>query len=165
MTYTVLRGNNRLSVQLWELNVNDLVLSTDQMFYPIATFPELKHVFPQLSTPLVTPPSLSELLRELGVIFLVGVGVYIVIGGLASLLAPQRNYKALTRSDRNYIRERDNEVCFYCMTYTPTGHVDHRVSRANGGSNDYDNLAWACAPCNWSKGSMNDTEFMSLFEL
>lgn len=62
-----------------------------------------------------------------------------------------------------YIRERDEEVCLYCEVYAPNGHVDHRTSRANGGSNDFDNLAWACAPCNWSKGAMNDTDFMSLF--
>ena len=44
------------------------------------------------------------------------------------------------------------------------GHVDHRISRANGGSNDYANLTWACAPCNWSKGVMNDTEFLDLLQ-
>jgi hypothetical protein len=112
----------------------------------------------------MAPPPVSDILRDLGTILLVGVGIYVAIGVVAALLAPQRNNEPLTKSDRNYIRARDGEICLYCRIYAPGGHVDHRVSRANGGSNDYDNLAWACVSCNCSKGALNDSEFMALFQ-
>lgn len=159
MTYTVLRNNCRLEVTLWEVQVNDLVLATDQMFYPIANFPELSPYFPQLFSPSTVP----NILRGLGTVFVIGVSIYLLTVLVAALLAPQRNDEPLTQKDRKYIRERDGEICFYCWGYAPSGHVDHRISRANGGSNDYGNLAWACAPCNLSKGAMNDTEFLALF--
>jgi hypothetical protein len=164
MTYTVLRINNLLVVQQWELKATDLVQATDQRFYPVTAFPELMPLFPQLTPPPVATPTFSDILCDLGKIFLVGVGIYVVIGAVAALLTPQRNDEPLTQKDRKYIRGRDSEICFYCTAYAPSGHVDHRISRANGGGNDYGNLAWACAPCNWSKGAMNDTDFMALFQ-
>lgn len=163
MTYTVWRNNNRMTVQLWELRATDLVQAVDQKFYPVANFPDLRPLFPQLAAPPVAPPTLSDILFGLGTILLLGAGICVVVGAAAALMAPQYNDEPLTRRDRNYIRARDAEICLYCEDYAPTGHVDHRVSRANGGNNDYDNLAWACAPCNWSKGRLNDTEFMALF--
>jgi 5-methylcytosine-specific restriction endonuclease McrA len=99
----------------------------------------------------------------LGAVLVIGAGVCLA-AAVASLLGPQYNDEPLTRGTRKFIRERDGETCFYCWVYAPNGHVDHRISRARGGSNDPDNLAWACAPCNWSKGTMSDTEFLSLFD-
>lgn len=164
MTYTALGNNNFAFLQQWELPATNLVNATDQGFYPVANFPDPKPVFPQLSAPTIAPPSFSDVLRDLGTIFLIGAGIYVALGALASLLAPQYNDQPLTRRDRNYIRARDGEICFYCTAYAPDGHVDHRISRAKGGSNDHDNLTWACAPCNLSKGALNDTEFMALFQ-
>jgi hypothetical protein len=160
MTYTVLRDGAWLTLQQWELSATDLVQAMDQEFYPVTAFPELRPLF--LQQPAPSP--FSDLLRDLGTIFLVGFGIYVAVGALAALLGPQYNDQPLTKSDRNYIRVRDNEVCFYCGIYAPGGHVDHRTSRANGGSNDYNNLAWACVSCNCSKGALNDTEFMALFQ-
>jgi len=161
--YTVSRNNSILALSLWELQASDLILATDQRFYPIANFPELKPYFPQLPPPLIAPLTASDMLRGLGTILIIGVGIYF-LSVVVALLAPQRNDAPLTQKDRKYIRERDGEICFYCISYAPGGHIDHRVSRANGGSNDYDNLAWACARCNCSKGAMNDTEFLALFQ-
>ena len=162
MNYTVLRDNCWLDVQFWQVQANDLVLAVDQKLYPVVNFPELRPLFPHLEAPIILP-TLSDILRDLGKIFLVGFGICVTIGAVASLLVPQRNDEPLTRRDRDYIRWRDGEVCFYCNVRAPNGHVDHRISRANGGGNDYDNLTWACASCNCSKRAMNDTEFLALF--
>lgn len=163
MTYTVLRNNCRFVVPWWELQPSDLVLAADQFFYPLASFPELRELFPQPSPP-PQQPTLSDILLGLGTILVIGAGVCLVVAAVASLFGPPYNDEPLTRSMKNYIRERDNETCFYCWIPAPNGHVDHRISRARGGSNDPENLAWACAPCNWSKGTRSDTEFLSLFD-
>jgi hypothetical protein len=159
MSYTVLRGDNSLDVSLSELQSGDLVLATDQRFYPVSSFRELRPCFPQSP-----PPSTSDMLRDLGVTLLVILIICLLGAVTVALMAPRRSDEPLTKKDRKYIRQRDGETCFYCFSYAPYGHVDHRVSRANGGSNDYDNLTWACASCNLSKGPMNDTEFLALFQ-
>ena len=163
MIYTVLRNNCRFNVPSWELQPSDLVLGEDQFFYSLDSFPELRGLFHQPS-PTPQLPTLSDALLDLGIVLVIGAGICIVVAAVASLFAPQYNDEPLTKSMRKYIRERDNETCAYCWIHAPNGHVDHRISRACGGSNDPDNLAWACAPCNWSKGTRCDTEFLSLFE-
>jgi 5-methylcytosine-specific restriction endonuclease McrA len=47
--------------------------------------------------------------------------------------------------------ERDSYVCQYCGS-TARLHVDHRVPLSRGGTNLFENLVTACAPCNQSKG-------------
>lgn len=101
-----------------------------------------------------------------------GVALGVLIGGALVLtgavifefIRPRRNNIPLTSGMRRYIRERDEEICFYCGDHAPDGHVDHRVSRANNGSNEPENLTWACVFCNCSKGAMNDTEYIALIE-
>lgn len=45
-------------------------------------------------------------------------------------------------------------LCAYCgMPLTSKYDVDHVVPLSQGGSNDKDNIALACPPCNGSKGS------------
>jgi 5-methylcytosine-specific restriction endonuclease McrA len=69
------------------------------------------------------------------------------------------NYEPLETWKKNLVRERDGEICHYCGCYHPYGHVDHKTSRANGGSNLFRNLVWACSSCNCSKGRMNAPQF------
>lgn len=117
------------------------------------------------------PPPIKQSQNVLGEILLgFGFGV-VLIGGflgiaefLEELFSPIRNDTPLTASTKRYIRERDAEICFYCGDYAPGGHVDHRVSRANGGGNELENLTWACVFCNCSKGAMNDTDYLRLIE-
>jgi hypothetical protein len=76
----------------------------------------------------------------------------------------QPNYEPLESWKKSYIRERDEHRCNYCGGYASRGHVDHKTSRINGGSNRINNLCWACAPCNLTKGRRNAPEFRKLLK-
>lgn len=51
-------------------------------------------------------------------------------------------------------------LCPYCNQQITEGHVDHIVPVSNGGTNDRDNLVYACASCNLSKGDKSLLEFL-----
>lgn len=58
---------------------------------------------------------------------------------------------------RNEIAHRANYRCEYCLIHeedTLYGcQVEHIISLKHGGTNDIDNLAYACAFCNYAKGT------------
>ncbi len=59
---------------------------------------------------------------------------------------------------RSLVRERAGDRCEYCrlrQDQAPLWHhqVEHIIPRKHGGSDETDNLAWACVRCNLSKGS------------
>lgn len=89
-------------------------------------------------------------------------------------IAAQRIYNHASRARRREItRARDKAVgyisvavldelfaaqsgrCAYCGRAIGPGfrHLDHIVPISAGGTNDVENLAWACPPCNLSKGA------------
>ena len=72
-----------------------------------------------------------------------------------------RNTEPLDRATRLRVYYRDGGVCTYCGVAVAPGeyHVDHSVSRKNGGTNHLNNLRTACAPCNLSKGGLNARQF------
>jgi len=78
---------------------------------------------------------LGDVLLGLGLRVVLFGGIVVVAEILNEIFSPTRNDEPLAPTMRRYIRERDGEICFYCEEYAPGGHVDHRVSRANGGSN------------------------------
>lgn len=135
MIYTILRNNTQFSVKLQDLRSNDLVLSQDGYFYSISSFSDLRKYFPQLTT-----PDYSDIFNRIGQTILITVGIIGLVTLIDDLFQPRYNDKSLTQRTRNIIRERDKEICFYCDDYVPDGHVDHRISRYNGGSNDFNNL-------------------------
>jgi 5-methylcytosine-specific restriction endonuclease McrA len=58
---------------------------------------------------------------------------------------------------RERVRQRAGNRCEYCrlsQSGTPYAafHVEHIIARQHGGSDDEDNLAWACRRCNFHKG-------------
>lgn len=122
------------------------------------------------------PKGLSEIIQDLVVgvavgTIIVGVGVAVltVLEGIFSPPQPARktrrkspNNEPLEAWKREFVRLRDGEVCSYCGLHNPWGHVDHKTSRANGGSNLLRNLTWACISCNCSKGKRNAREFRIL---
>lgn len=58
---------------------------------------------------------------------------------------------------RRFVRERAAQCCEYCLVpelFSFIGYeIDHIISLKHGGSNDAENLAWACAICNYNKGT------------
>jgi hypothetical protein len=56
------------------------------------------------------------------------------------------------------VLERDGFRCVYCGATAAHARlvIDHRVPVAAGGTDDIDNLATACEPCNLGKGSQPD---------
>jgi hypothetical protein len=94
-----------------------------------------------------------------------GAGVY-----LLGKMFEQRQPKARRRSynseplswpDKEYVSYRDAWRCTYCgkRVTRATRHIDHSVSRANGGTNHLNNLRLSCAACNLSKGALNSRQF------
>lgn len=122
----------------------------------------------QTVTPIQPPKTgwetASEILGNLALGVLIGGAFVLTAVAVFELIRPRRNSVPLTAGMRRYIRERDEEICFYCDDYAPDGHVDHRISRNNGGSNEPENLTWACVFCNCSKGSLNDYEYIALLQ-
>ncbi len=64
----------------------------------------------------------------------------------------ERKRSALSLSVRFAVLQRDRFRCVYCGAVGVELHVDHRVSVADGGTDDPSNLATACIPCNLGKG-------------
>lgn len=80
--------------------------------------------------------------------------------------------RAIPRSVRLEIIERDHHVCSYCAQ-PGTGfhgpddrpwHIDHIVPVVDGGTNQIENLALACARCNSRKHAMSAEDFIWLLE-
>jgi hypothetical protein len=99
-------------------------------------------------------------------------GVSLVLGGLwiaAELFGTQpaprrrRRYQSdpVSMADKEYVSVRDGWRCTYCGRRVTRGtrHIDHSVSRANGGTNHLNNLRVSCAACNLGKGALNSREF------
>ncbi len=123
---------------------------------------------PQAIIPLQSPKTgwetASEILGNFALGVLVGGALALTAIAVIEFIRPRRNSVPLTLGMRLYIRERDEEICFYCGDYAPDGHVDHRISRNNNGSNEPENLTWACVFCNCSKGALNDTDYIALLK-
>lgn len=125
--------------------------------------------------PYLPPKSIGEIIGEIiGGVFVFGT-VVVLSAGAASLLeslfgtsgqATRKttvlNQEPLERWKKEFVRARDQEICAYCGRHDAWGHVDHKTSRANGGSNLLRNLVWACSFCNCSKGRMNAPAFRRL---
>lgn len=64
---------------------------------------------------------------------------------------------SIPKSLRDEIERRAKHRCEYCQKPTGYGahgyHVDHIKSLKHNGSDDFENLAWACFQCNLFKGT------------
>ncbi len=72
----------------------------------------------------------------------------------------KKRNKGLSTRLRWQVLERDNFICQYCGVRggekSPL-HVDHKVSIADGGTDDLDNLITSCQKCNLGKGAKSVT--------
>lgn len=66
----------------------------------------------------------------------------------------ERGYGTAWTKLRKQILERDRHLCQPCLQQgraTPATQVDHRIAKANGGTDDPDNLRAICGPCHLAK--------------
>ena len=107
---------------------------------------------------------LGDILAALAI---VGGALYVVSSFLEEPGPRQRtrpyNDSPLRQEDREYVSVRDGWRCTFCgrRVSRRTRHIDHSVSRANGGTNHLNNLRLACSECNLSKGPLNAKQFWS----
>ena len=59
------------------------------------------------------------------------------------------------------VKRRDGAICHYCGLFSPDGQVDHIIPLSRGGTDALENLAWACADCNNSKGDRTPSEWQA----
>lgn len=75
----------------------------------------------------------------------------------------------------NSVYEKNDSCCVYCekklsfVNYGKRGkrgswHIDHSVSKANGGTDHLNNLVPACIGCNQDKSHRNGTHYKKKFE-
>lgn len=163
---TIIRNSKLCSVGLDDIADFDLVFCADGRFRPAQSIPSLRCYL--LHARQVQRRVADQESNGWGtVLLLFALGCWVIYDSYDPPPKPRRRWRArnnepLTASLRTKVRERDGSVCIYCGCHAPDGHVDHRVSRANGGSNHMNNLSWACVQCNCSKGAMNTRQFMRL---
>lgn len=71
---------------------------------------------------------------------------------------------AFARADREAALRAQDGRCAYCLTPLTYKSVtrEHRVPRSAGGSDNRENIAASCAPCNKLKGSLPEKQFKRL---
>lgn len=162
--FTIIRNNFCYNVELRDIIETDLVLSADGRFYPVNSIPSL-HSFLLQSQQVQRRVAVQESNGWGAVLWFIALACLVFIDFHDPAPRPlfrwrERKDEPLTPRLRARVRERDDAFCTYCDRYAPDGHVDHRVSRVNGGSNHLNNLSWACSGCNLKKGAMNARQFM-----
>jgi len=71
---------------------------------------------------------------------------------------------AHTAADRRRLFEAQDGLCFYCGTDLALAgrDLDHKTPLVRGGSNDPENLCWACPRCNGQKHTRTAEEYLWL---
>src|ERR1700743_3863594 len=115
-------------------------------------------------SPPAQPQNLSTILVGTGMLLFGLLGLADMFDSRSPRPAPRRpNNQPLSPADREYVSTRDGWRCTYCGKRLSriTRHIDHSVSRRNGGTNHLNNLRLACASCNLRKGHLNARQFVA----
>jgi hypothetical protein len=121
-------------------------------------------------------PDIPTSLLQLGAVLLVVWGAIsageALIDAVAKIISPpsprrrrrRPNNQPLSQQTRMEVFSRDRGRCTYCgrRVTRSTAHIDHSVSRVNGGTNHKNNLRTACQYCNLVKGPLNARQFMRI---
>lgn len=70
---------------------------------------------------------------------------------------PKKVNRSPNKTNKDKLLARDGNTCFYCaceFNETSPMTLEHLVSISHGGSNNINNLALACEPCNREVGNM-----------
>lgn len=177
-TVIVVRGNQQVSYEqqrFWLLAKSGHFLRSDLIFnwasgqfLPADSFADVEPYLPAKSFGEIIGDVIGVVLSA-GTVIVIGAGAINLLESIFGEAQPANkrkrrapNYEPLETWKKEFVRQRDDEICTYCGCCAPRGHVDHKTSRANGGSNLLRNLAWACGHCNCSKGRMNAPLFRKL---
>lgn len=159
-SFHVLRNGAFQTVPSNQLQVTDWILSTTGEYVPVVVL---------LKTPQarqLSESGLSALVRAAGILgFLFG-AAWILEECFKTPKRPQtrrRNTESLEAWKRDYVSQRDGWRCTYCggRVTRSSRHIDHSMSRRNGGTNHLNNLRTACLSCNLSKGVLNARQFLA----
>jgi 5-methylcytosine-specific restriction endonuclease McrA len=65
------------------------------------------------------------------------------------------------------IKQYGTLTCYLCLELIPFGkdHLEHKIPLCRGGTNEYNNLAVACQPCNYKKHTKTEEEYRSVFHV
>lgn len=164
--FTIIRNNIYCRVGVSDISTTDLVLCADGRFKLAVEIPSLYAFLSHAKWVRERVVEAQERNGWLAVLLFVGLALFLFLEFCdpppkAGFRWRPRNDEPLPAGTRALVRERDGEICAYCRHF-PDGHVDHRVSRVNGGSNRLHNLSWACPPSTLKKGPMNARQFIRL---
>lgn len=67
---------------------------------------------------------------------------------------------AYTHKEIEQILIGQRHLCYYCSKPLRKYHVEHKIPISRGGTNNVDNICCACPPCNDSKGTKTEMEFL-----
>ena len=65
-----------------------------------------------------------------------------------------------TATDLRALWEKQHQRCAYCKIKLTPRTLDHIIPLSKGGTNNPDNLAWVCKPCNSRKGTRSLDVFL-----
>ena len=74
--------------------------------------------------------------------------------------------KSFSKSTKDRAREQADNKCVFCGVETDRkpgpnqSHIDHSISKVNGGNNSLENAQNSCRTCNLAKGAKNSDEFI-----
>jgi hypothetical protein len=159
-SFCILRNGVFQTVPSNQLQVTDSILTTAGQFVPVAVFLE---TLPARQSP---PSGLSALVGAASILGVLFGTAWMLEECFKTRQPPQtrrRNMASLEGWKRDYVSQRDDWRCTYCgrRVTRRSRHIDHSISRHNGGTNHLNNLRTACQSCNLSKGVLNARQFLS----
>ncbi len=158
-TCVVWRNGTTCTVPYDQLQMTDFVLTTTGQYVAVSEI--MRRTEPPV--PQVPAPNLAAKFVLAGLF----VGAIWLMAECSkprprAPLVRRRNRERLEPWKKDYVSERDRWHCTYCQRRVTRAnrHIDHSVSRRNGGSNHLNNLRTACRSCNLYKGSLNARQFL-----
>ena len=156
--FYILRYGVFRTVQSNQLHVTDSILITTGQFVPVAVLLE------PLKARQSPPSLLSALLDAAGILGAFFGAAWILDECFKTPNRPQtrrRNTQPLEAWKRDHVSQRDDWRCTYCgrRVTRRSRHIDHSISRRNGGTNHLNNLRTACPSVQSEQGRAECTAF------
>lgn len=73
---------------------------------------------------------------------------------------------AISKQRRNSLFQKSDKKCHYCnVTIISLFHLEHKISKMAGGTDEDSNLVISCAPCNDAKGVRTYNDFKNMLRI